>query len=76
MKIAFLGMGTMGAPMASNLLGAGHELTVYNRTERRAAPVVEQGAKLARTPAEAARGAEVLLACVSDSADVEAVLSP
>jgi 3-hydroxyisobutyrate dehydrogenase len=74
MRIAFLGMGTMGAPMASNLLGAGHELTVYNRTESRAGPLAEKGARVASTPAEAARDVEVLVSCVSDTPDVEAVL--
>jgi 3-hydroxyisobutyrate dehydrogenase len=74
MKIAFLGMGTMGAPMALNLLGAGHELTVYNRTEGRTGPLAERGARVARTPADAARDVEVLVSCVSDTPDVEAVL--
>jgi len=74
MKIAFLGTGTMGAPMAVNLLAAGHEVTVYNRTESRTALVAAKGARVARTPAEAARGVEVLVVCVSDTPDVEAVL--
>lgn len=72
--VAFLGMGTMGAPMAVNLLNAGYAVTVYNRTEARAEPVVEQGAALAPTPAAAARRADVLLVCVSDTPDVERVL--
>jgi 3-hydroxyisobutyrate dehydrogenase len=74
MNIAFLGTGTMGAPMAINLLGAGHHVTVYNRTPDRTGPVVEKGARVARTPAEAARGAEVVVVCVSDTPDVESVL--
>ncbi len=56
MRIAFLGLGIMGRPMASNLAKAGHEVTVWNRT---AGKDVE-GARVATSPAEAARGAEVV----------------
>lgn len=53
-KVAVVGLGVMGRGMAANLLKNGHELTVWNRTATRAEPFVAQGAKLARTPAEAA----------------------
>ena len=74
MKIAVLGMGTMGAPMATNLLKAGCEVTVHNRTRSREEPLVELGAKRAETPAEAAADVDIVLSCVSDTPDVEAVL--
>lgn len=74
MKAAFVGLGTMGAAMAKNILRAGHDLTVHNRTREREAPLAAAGAKRAATPAEAARDAEVVVTCVSDTPDVEAVL--
>ncbi len=74
MKVAFIGMGTMGAPMALNLLKAGHDVTVHNRTRDRELPVAEAGASRAETPQAAAVGAEIIITCVSDSADVEAVI--
>jgi 3-hydroxyisobutyrate dehydrogenase-like beta-hydroxyacid dehydrogenase len=69
MRIAFLGLGIMGQPMASNLVKAGHEVTVWNRT-----PKEVEGARMAASPAEAARGAEVVWTCVSDTNAVESVL--
>ena len=59
-KIAVLGLGQMGTPMAIRLLGAGHNLTVWNRTAERTAPLVERGAASASSPAEAAAGASAL----------------
>src|SRR5439155_16800115 len=56
-KIAFLGLGQMGAPMATRLLQAGHELTVWNRTPDRAKPLAAGGATVAGSPAEAVAGA-------------------
>src|SRR6266566_6530565 len=56
-KIAFLGLGQMGTPMAMRLLQAGHELTVWNRTPDRAKPLAAAGATVARSPAEAGAGA-------------------
>src|SRR5256885_8806822 len=56
-KIAFLGLGQMGTPMATRLLHSGHELTVWNRTPDRAKPLVAAGATVARSPAEAGAGA-------------------
>jgi 3-hydroxyisobutyrate dehydrogenase-like beta-hydroxyacid dehydrogenase len=70
MRVAFLGLGIMGRPMAANLVKAGHEVTVWNRS---AGKQVE-GARVAVSPAEAARGAEVVWMCVSDTAAVERVL--
>jgi 3-hydroxyisobutyrate dehydrogenase/2-hydroxy-3-oxopropionate reductase len=70
MRIAFLGLGIMGRPMAANLAKAGHEVVVWNRT---AGKTVE-GAQTATTPAEAARGAEVVWICVSDTKAVESIL--
>ncbi len=69
MKIAFLGLGIMGRPMAANLVKAGHDVTVWNRT-----PKQLEGAKTAATPAEAAEGAEVVWICVADTKAVEQVL--
>ncbi len=74
MKVAFIGMGTMGAAMALNILKAGHEVTVHNRTREREEPVAKAGAHRAATPKEAATGAEIVVICVSDTPDVEAVV--
>ena len=73
-KIGFIGMGTMGAPMALNLLEAGHEVTVHNRTREKEEAVAEQGAARAATPKEAAENADVVIVIVSDTPDVEAVV--
>ena len=70
MRVAFLGLGIMGRPMASNLVKAGHQVTVWNRT---AGKEVED-ASTAASPAEAARDAEVVWMCVSDTKAVENVL--
>ena len=70
MKVGFVGLGTMGAPMARNLLEAGFDVTVHNRTR-----VKEEGfPQRADAPADAARGADVVVTMVSDTPDVEAVL--
>lgn len=60
MKVGFLGLGAMGRPMARNILDAGHDLVVWNRTPERATPLVDAGATLADTPAGAARDADVV----------------
>ncbi len=73
-RIAFCGLGTMGAAMAANLRKAGFEVTVWNRTAGKAAALVALGAREAATPADAARAADVVVTCVSDTPDVEAVL--
>jgi 3-hydroxyisobutyrate dehydrogenase-like beta-hydroxyacid dehydrogenase len=70
MRVAFLGLGIMGRPMASNLVKAGHEVTVWNRTPGKEV----DGGRAAPSPAEAARGAEVVWMCVSDTKAVEGVL--
>src|SRR3954470_65707 len=70
MRVAFLGLGIMGHAMATNLAKAGHELTVWNRTPGKSV----EGATTAANPAEAAKGAEVVWICVSDTAAVEQVL--
>ena len=67
-KVAFLGLGTMGSGMAANLLKAGFLLTVYNRTATKAQPLVNAGARLAATPADAAKGASVVLTMLADDA--------
>lgn len=74
MKLAFLGMGTMGGPMAANLLKAGHQVTVYNRSRDREEPLAALGAVRAASPREAAVGVEVVFLCVSDTPDVEQLL--
>ncbi|MBZ5649577.1 MAG: NAD(P)-dependent oxidoreductase [Acidobacteriia bacterium] len=70
MRIAFLGLGIMGRPMAANLVKAGHEVSVWSRTAGKAV----DGARSATSPADAARGAEVVWMCVSDTKAVESVL--
>ena len=60
MKVGFIGLGKMGSAMAANILKAGHDLTVYNRTRERAERLAEQGAKVASTVAEACRGQVVV----------------
>jgi len=69
MRVAFLGLGIMGRPMALNLVKAGHEVAVWNRT-----PKEVEGARVAGSPADAATGAEVVWVCVSDTQAVESVL--
>jgi 3-hydroxyisobutyrate dehydrogenase-like beta-hydroxyacid dehydrogenase len=70
MRVAFLGLGIMGQGMAANLVKAGHDVTTWNRTPGRAV----EGARSADSPADAARGAEVVWICVSDTKAVESVL--
>jgi len=74
MRIAVIGLGTMGAPMAENLIKAGFEVTVHNRTRSREEPLETLGAARAESPASAAADAEIVLTCVSDTPDVERVL--
>jgi len=74
MKVAFLGLGVMGYPMAGHLAKAGHDVTVYNRTADKAARwVKEYGGKSAATPAEAAAECDLVMACVGRDADVREV---
>jgi len=75
MQIGFVGLGIMGRPMAGHFLKAGFPLTVFNRTRERARELEASGARLAATPAEVARAADVIVVMVTDSADVEAVVA-
>ena len=73
-RVAFLGLGVMGAPMAAHLARAGHSVTVYNRSAAKAtAWVAEHGGRSAATPAAAAAGAEFVFACVGNDDDLRAV---
>ena len=74
MRVAVVGLGTMGAPMARHLLEAGHEVTVHNRTRERELPLAELGAARAASPREAAAAAEAVLICVSDTPDLLSVV--
>ena len=74
-NVAFIGLGVMGYPMAGHLQRAGHQVTVYNRTAAKAASWVESyGGKSAATPAEAARGQDVVLLCVGNDNDLREVV--
>lgn len=73
-RVGFIGLGIMGRGMSRNLLDAGHDLTVWNRSPERAEPLVEAGATLADSPAQLASGVDVVISCVSDTPDVEEVL--
>ncbi|MGP9791499.1 NAD(P)-dependent oxidoreductase [Roseinatronobacter sp. NSM] len=73
-KITFLGLGVMGGPMAGHLARAGHDVTVYNRTQAKAeAWVAANGGACAQTPREAAQGAEFVMACVGNDDDLRSV---
>lgn len=74
MKIAFLGLGHMGMPMARRLLAAGHQLTLWNRTRSRAEALAPTSAFIASTPAEAARKADIVMTMLFDDAAHEDVL--
>jgi 3-hydroxyisobutyrate dehydrogenase len=73
-RVAFVGLGTMGAAMAANIARAGFQVTVWNRTPGRSAALVDLGAEVAATAADAARTSDVVVTCVSDTPDVEAVV--
>ncbi len=72
-KVAFLGLGLMGRGMALNVLKAGYDLSVWNRSPGKAAPLVDAGAKAADSPAEAVRDADVIVTIVGDDDASEAV---
>jgi 3-hydroxyisobutyrate dehydrogenase-like beta-hydroxyacid dehydrogenase len=72
MKIGFIGLGIMGAPMAGHLLKAGHEVTVYNRTAEKAKPLIQQGARYAETVAHACE-AEIVITMLADDSALESV---
>jgi 3-hydroxyisobutyrate dehydrogenase len=73
-RVAFLGLGTMGAAMAANLARAGFEVTGWNRTPGRAAELADLGVEMAASPADAVADSPIVVICVSDTPDVEAVL--
>jgi 3-hydroxyisobutyrate dehydrogenase len=72
--VGFIGLGIMGAPMVRNLLAAGFDLTVWNRTPARCEPAAEAGATVADSPAAVAARSDITITCVTASADVEAVI--
>ncbi len=77
MKVGFLGLGKMGTAMARRLLAAGHELTVWNRTEGRTEPLLREGAIAAATPAEAELGADAVITMLFDDyANEEVIFGP
>jgi 3-hydroxyisobutyrate dehydrogenase len=74
-KVAFLGLGVMGFPMAGHLVKAGHEVTVYNRTAKKADDwVAKHKGRKAATPAEAAKGAEIVCCCVGNDDDLRSIV--
>ena len=73
MQVGFIGLGHMGRGMAANLLAAGHALTVYNRSSDKADPLIGKGARLAKTPGDAAR-AQVVITMLADDHAVERVV--
>jgi 3-hydroxyisobutyrate dehydrogenase len=73
-KVGFIGLGIMGQGMAGNILKAGFPLTVWNRTASKADALVSAGAQLAGSPADVAAQCDVIVICVSDTPDVEAVV--
>jgi 3-hydroxyisobutyrate dehydrogenase-like beta-hydroxyacid dehydrogenase len=75
LRVAFLGLGVMGHPMAGHLARAGHDVCVYNRTAAKArAWVAEYGGRAAETPREAAAGAQIVFACVGNDEDLRSVV--
>jgi 3-hydroxyisobutyrate dehydrogenase len=74
-SVGFIGLGIMGQPMALNLVKAGFQVSVYNRTRDKAAPLEQAGARVAASPAEAARGADFVMSITSDSAASEQIIS-
>lgn len=74
MRVGFIGLGKMGTPMALRLIAAGHELSVWNRSEERTKPLIREGAIAAATPAEAELGADAVITMLFDDAAHEEVL--
>ncbi|AIQ67412.1 NAD(P)-dependent oxidoreductase [Paenibacillus graminis] len=72
-QIGFIGLGTMGAPMASNLLRSGFEVTVYNRTASKSEPLRAEGAQVAATPQDAAEGKDVIITMISNDDSIREV---
>ncbi len=74
MRIGFLGLGTMGYPLANNLRKSGYAVTVWNRTAEKADPIVKKGASRAETPRECASDKDLVFTCLADDGALEAVL--
>ncbi len=74
MKIAFIGLGTMGVGMSLNILKAGHDLSVHNRSRDKEEAIAKEGAHRAESPRQAAEGADMIITMVSDTPDVEEVV--
>jgi 3-hydroxyisobutyrate dehydrogenase-like beta-hydroxyacid dehydrogenase len=74
MKLGFIGIGLMGRPMVLRLLAAGHEVTVWNRSPDKLAPVLDKGARRGESPAGVARAADIVMTCVTDQRAMEEVL--
>jgi 3-hydroxyisobutyrate dehydrogenase len=74
-SVGFIGLGIMGQPMALNLVKAGFQVSVYNRTRQKAAPLEKAGARVAASPADAARGADFVMSITSDSAASEQIVT-
>jgi 3-hydroxyisobutyrate dehydrogenase-like beta-hydroxyacid dehydrogenase len=73
-KIGFIGMGMMGLPMARNLLKAGYDLTIYNRTSEKASPLIELGAAMEKNPLDVAQPGGIVMSCVSEDDALTAVV--
>jgi 3-hydroxyisobutyrate dehydrogenase-like beta-hydroxyacid dehydrogenase len=73
-KLAFLGLGLMGSPMATRLLDAGHDVTVWNRTSSKTAPLIDHGAAAASSPAEAVTGADAVITMLATPEALQQVL--
>jgi 3-hydroxyisobutyrate dehydrogenase len=73
-RVGFIGLGIMGSGMARNLLRAGFDLTVWNRTASKAQALAEEGARVAESPRDLAAGCTIVVVCVSDTPDVEEVV--
>ncbi|HEX2742159.1 MAG TPA: NAD(P)-binding domain-containing protein, partial [Rubrobacter sp.] len=74
-KVGFIGLGIMGKPMAKNLLDAGYDLVVYNRTREKAEELASEGATVAGSPKEVAEQSDVIITMLPDSPQVEEVLT-
>ena len=72
-KIGFVGLGIMGKPMAKNLIEAGHELVVFNRTRAKSEELAGAGATVADTPKEVAEQADIIITMLPDSPEVEEI---
>ncbi|MBT5263924.1 MAG: NAD(P)-dependent oxidoreductase [Rhodospirillaceae bacterium] len=72
-KLAYIGLGLMGGPMATRLAAAGFQIAVWNRSEEKTRPAVAAGARLATSPSDAATGTDIIFTCLTDTDAVEAV---